>query len=330
MIRRPPRSTQPTTLFPYTTLFRSLLALSRSEQSGVLTVSSERARYQFVLDGGVVRAVRGGEHDQHTLGDALLRHGALDCVRYSEALARHTPSTPIGAWLVRHGCATQAAVDYVLRAQMKERVKAILVSRGLEYQFARQPVAVDDGWLDEPFGAADLVLFGMRELFSDRNVERDLGALPAGRLCLGGLGQSLVRNATLWPEELAVVEMLRRGTELKRIRAVVGDRVRGLQWLAIAHCLGALTVQQARQSQYGLLLHKLRQSRRESSANVLLGLPLTATEEQARRAFQKLAGQLHPDVLGPDASPEVRAASHEVMSALNGARAAWRRSGLGR
>jgi hypothetical protein len=26
MIRRPPRSTQPTTLFPYTTLFRSALA----------------------------------------------------------------------------------------------------------------------------------------------------------------------------------------------------------------------------------------------------------------------------------------------------------------
>jgi DNA-binding sugar fermentation-stimulating protein len=33
MIRRPPRSTQPTTLFPYTTLFRSLLlfALNRPE-----------------------------------------------------------------------------------------------------------------------------------------------------------------------------------------------------------------------------------------------------------------------------------------------------------
>jgi hypothetical protein len=31
MIRRPPRSTQPTTLFPYTTLFRSLAPFAAGE-----------------------------------------------------------------------------------------------------------------------------------------------------------------------------------------------------------------------------------------------------------------------------------------------------------
>jgi hypothetical protein len=36
MIRRPPRSTQPTTLFPYTTLFRSALRLDGKQAIGRL------------------------------------------------------------------------------------------------------------------------------------------------------------------------------------------------------------------------------------------------------------------------------------------------------
>jgi molybdopterin converting factor small subunit len=35
MIRRPPRSTQPTTLFPYTTLFRSSLRLALPDETRV-------------------------------------------------------------------------------------------------------------------------------------------------------------------------------------------------------------------------------------------------------------------------------------------------------
>jgi 3-oxoacyl-[acyl-carrier protein] reductase len=40
MIRRPPRSTQPTTLFPYTTLFRSVNVGSLASKTGGLTAGT--------------------------------------------------------------------------------------------------------------------------------------------------------------------------------------------------------------------------------------------------------------------------------------------------
>jgi len=311
-------------------LARALLALSRSEQSGVLHVSSATERFQLVLDTGVVRSLRGGNSDQHALGDALLAAGALDCVRYSEALAKETPSAPIGEWLVRTGSTTTPALQYVLRQQLRERVKRILSSSGLEYQFSRQDHPVEHAWLDTPFGASDLVLFGMRELFASRDLETDLAMLPKGELCLTGLGRSFVCEATLWPEELAAVAMLREGTTLPRLRVVLGTRVRGLRFVVAAHVLGAIGVSQARESQYALLLRKLRQTRQAVSANALLELTPRATEAETRRAFQKLAGQLHPDTLGRDVPDELRAASHEVMAALNAAQHRLRRSGLRR
>src|SRR3546814_19242716 len=60
MIRRPPRSTRTDTLFPYTTLFRSLPA-----SDGLAEVARERDD---------TPADRGG-HDLHTLGVAFDRFG---------------------------------------------------------------------------------------------------------------------------------------------------------------------------------------------------------------------------------------------------------------
>lgn len=311
-------------------LARALLTLSRSEQSGVLHVSSAAERFQLVLDAGVVRALRGGGSDQHVLGDALLAVGALDCARYSEALAREAPTAPIGEWLVRTGSTTEAALQCVLRHQMRDRIKRILVSKSLEYHFGRQAVRADESWLATPFGASDLVLFGLRELFADRDLERDLAVWPRGNLCLSGLGHSVVQGATLWPEEIAVVELLRRGASVARVKEVLGTRVRGLRFLVALHVLGAITVGQTRESQYGMLLRKLRQARQAVGANALLELPLFATGPEARRALHKLAGQFHPDSFGPDAPAELRAASHEVMAALNAAEQHLRRSGLRR
>jgi GNAT superfamily N-acetyltransferase len=45
MIRRPPRSTQPTTLFPYTTLFRSRFFINQIETKEFLEQSIEDRRY---------------------------------------------------------------------------------------------------------------------------------------------------------------------------------------------------------------------------------------------------------------------------------------------
>src|SRR3546814_10031463 len=62
MIRRPPRSTRTDTLFPYTTLFRSVLHAGQAD-AGLVR--------QFVLgpDGGVVRAL-GSVEDIENIGAA--------------------------------------------------------------------------------------------------------------------------------------------------------------------------------------------------------------------------------------------------------------------
>jgi hypothetical protein len=52
MIRRPPRSTQPTTLFPYTTLFRSRIELERPFEHGgrLADLLARQRRLQRQLD----------------------------------------------------------------------------------------------------------------------------------------------------------------------------------------------------------------------------------------------------------------------------------------
>src|SRR3546814_10673814 len=78
MIRRPPRSTRPDTLFPYTTLFRSL----RADRDGAETGTADLVQTQggdVLRNAGVHRglargvlALRGGQHlAQNDFGDVL-------------------------------------------------------------------------------------------------------------------------------------------------------------------------------------------------------------------------------------------------------------------
>src|SRR3546814_3951009 len=65
MIRRPPRSTRTDTLFPYTTLFRSLLAVDRHATrsfSGCLEKQGARATSR-VVDRLILAGVRSDSHD---------------------------------------------------------------------------------------------------------------------------------------------------------------------------------------------------------------------------------------------------------------------------
>src|SRR3546814_2921075 len=64
-IRRPPRSTRTDTLFPYTTLFRSMtIAIERNEAHGMCGYlwSSLKAQNPGWLTGGKMNVVRSEEH----------------------------------------------------------------------------------------------------------------------------------------------------------------------------------------------------------------------------------------------------------------------------
>src|SRR6059036_4373163 len=78
MIRRPPRSTQPTTLFPYTTLFRSLELAPARHALAVLVHDEARAvEHELVLTTdhvhiGHADEVVGGARRHHLLTETRL------------------------------------------------------------------------------------------------------------------------------------------------------------------------------------------------------------------------------------------------------------------
>src|SRR3546814_21059152 len=86
MIRRPPRSTLPDTLFPYTTLFRSM----EGAKVHLVQVELDAQLAQPVGDAGGQLArslVRECDYEQRLGGDALVRDEIDDALNQRECLA---------------------------------------------------------------------------------------------------------------------------------------------------------------------------------------------------------------------------------------------------
>src|SRR3546814_11583118 len=90
MIRRPPRSTRTDTLFPYTTLFRSLGDRGDVGEMAVLAQRARRGeqRVDIGLDVAIAGRADGGDivREQipfvdHRLGEGLARRQAATCAR---------------------------------------------------------------------------------------------------------------------------------------------------------------------------------------------------------------------------------------------------------
>src|SRR3546814_15676924 len=87
MLRRPPRSTRPDTLFPYTTLFRSQ---TRVFQRGPLAYLSPSLELETTADGNsrVTYRLEGAPHG--IVGHLLFATGLLDKIgRGLETMVRH-------------------------------------------------------------------------------------------------------------------------------------------------------------------------------------------------------------------------------------------------
>src|SRR3546814_16937334 len=68
MLRRPPRSTRPDTLFPYTTLFRVRLLPSRGEVSDAIVISEDALQSLEGRDVVFVRTNQGFRAQKVTIG----------------------------------------------------------------------------------------------------------------------------------------------------------------------------------------------------------------------------------------------------------------------
>jgi oxygen-independent coproporphyrinogen-3 oxidase len=176
MIRRPPRSTQPTTLFPYTTLFRSAAALpgagERLAQAAAVRRTLERCGYEAIgLDhfarpddplaiaagaGRMRRNFQGYTVDSAT---ALLPFGVSSIGRLPQGFVG--AATDVGAWRraieeerfpVTRGLAF--SVEDLARSEVIER---LMCDFAVDYG----AVAVAHGFAEDAFDNARVPLTGL-------------------------------------------------------------------------------------------------------------------------------------------------------------------------
>src|SRR3546814_2256238 len=76
MIRRPPRSTRTDTLFPYTTLFRSLV---RFDMPGAPAIIKDQMAKQFASAGATETCVTQEQIDQEDVADAMSKSYGEGC-----------------------------------------------------------------------------------------------------------------------------------------------------------------------------------------------------------------------------------------------------------
>jgi hypothetical protein len=296
-------------------LARALLALHRGRSTGVLRVCSGAEVCRLAVVDGIVRAAA-GQRDRLTLGDVLMRSGDLDGNAHRRALSQGGAHGPVGGWLVDSGLATRPAVEHALRRQLQARIVELFRSRGLDYTWTAGVAEVGVPWVSEPMATPDLVLSALRGALSADEAERHLEHLGDSRLVLSELGEALLRDAALWPDEAAMAALLRAGCDVARVHAVTGGSPRAAASLAALVLLSGVRIQESTGRQYQLLVRKRMQVRRGATPNELLDLPSSARAVDARRALRRLASAIHPDALGPDAPAAVRSASTDLMAAL--------------
>lgn len=297
-------------------LARALLALSRARATGVLEVMSAHLRARVAVTCGTPRAAAMPGLSDETLGDLLARHGALDVEAHARALERSTPWGPVGDWLVANGAATRPAVEWALRRQLERRIARLFEWSTPELRFRRGLADVGVAHVAEPVRTGDLVLDAMRSAVAQTSLVEARRRLGDGMLVLSRLGEALVTDATLWPEEAAMIPLLKAGATVIALVGAGGGGRRAILGLHALRLVGA--VQPPGDHAYTVLLRKHRQLRHAARADALdlLDLPARARPEEARRALRRLAQLVHPDRFGENEAPAVRAASANVMTAL--------------
>lgn len=304
------------TLSDSISLARALVRLSNAKKTGVLRVSGDKKRCEVVIKSGEPCAVTPVPGDDEMLGDLLLRRGKLDWSKHQQALIKGEAESPVGKWLIESGAAPRTAVESALLEQHRSRLRNLFLWIDLDYQFVEGSTEVGLPLVTDPEPIGQLIFDFFRQIISsDPTFQFD----EDNRYIhwrITEIGKVLLRVVALSREESLIVTLLERGCRIDAVyREIVGSE-RAMLTLRTLRLLGAIVEKHDDLSPYSLLLRKRRQVRNSASPAALLDLPKGASLSQARKALRRLAWQLHPDRFGPDASPALHQASHQVMAAL--------------
>lgn len=261
--------------------------LERAGASGRLEASAREGRAMIAIREGRVVAIEAPMIAAPRIGNVL----SLDAAAVDRAAGEHR-GVRIGEVLVRAGLAGQGAVAHALRVQLRARVRALARWSAIELRLERR--AVESPVHIEPGRAGDLLIGAMRDALGIHDERSIRSALGAERLTLTPLGESLCGGAPLWPDEEAAVALLRRSASPIELERSGASSLRALRLvLALRWLEGAAPPPGSASA--ALLARKARELRRGTSAEALLDLPRGATASEARRAWRRLAGSLHPD-----------------------------------
>lgn len=296
-------------------LVRGLLVLARAGRTGVLTLCSDQVNARVGVRNGRVVALRVEPDDGDSIGEALRGMGAWDA-RAAEQAGTPPPTEPLGRWGVRVGATTQAAVSHALRKQLQRRIVRLFGLDPPELRLSPGSADVGVPELAEPPASAELVVSALRDGVRQVPLWAARRRLGDGMLVATPLGRELLADAVLWPDEQALVPLLEAGASVDTLVHVARGSARAQRTLYALRMVGACGPPEPRHG-YAMLLRKTRQVRRAARAAELLELPPNgAGGDDARRALRKLAHTVHPDRFGESAPVAIRAASHQVMSAL--------------
>ena len=314
-------------------LCRSLLALGRTRATGTLFVEGQGGTARLWVRRGRLEALTADPSDEYLLGVLLVARGEVRGAACADLGDRRRDGRPIGQALIAGGFTTGAAVVGALRAQLVLRLSRVLTFGQLRSRFygdtegdrvrdveVRSPVVAGGtpapgiagvpgpSPIDDPPSVADVVLECARASAATVAPSALPRAVGAGRLSITRVGQSLVSEAALRPEEATIVAVLAgRGrvawplsstraasdrdcrrphrpvppagiaasdrVEVSTLLGVVGSSPRAHRSLLVLKWLGAIAPARRADGVYGLLLRKHREIRRAASPEELLDLP---------------------------------------------------------
>ncbi|MCS6797679.1 MAG: hypothetical protein NZ898_03980 [Myxococcota bacterium] len=300
-----------------TRLARVLVALDRAGATGVLHARDHGRRAAIALEHGLLRAVSLHPDDGPTLGDLLVRSGRMCAEAHRRALERAPPpARPVASWIVHCGLASAADVQDALRAQLEHRLRVVFGWLAMQLHFESGTFDAALPSPDPPIRLADAVMAWLRSETSRLEPSSTAEGLGGGRLVLGTFGRSLLERAALTDVERALFERLRDGMAAADIVRTLAAKPEALQvlstWKRVGVCRTALP-----SGALALLVRKRAELARRVPAPVLLE---TSGGGCAKRAFSRIARELHPDRFAATADQALHRAAADVLSALTAAR----------